>query len=153
MNRTLRFWVLTLSAGTATTLLSVALASGRGDTFDLQSGFSIDRFTVDGGGGTSTGGSFAISGTIGQPDAGSPLSGGSFELRGGFWPGAVTPVPKCPADVNSDSLVNIDDLIALITHWGACPVPPAECPADVNFTGAVDIDDLVVVITGWGSCP
>lgn len=46
--------------------------------------FSLESFTVDGGGGTSTGGSYTVSGTIGQPDAGS-LGGGSFTLQGGFW--------------------------------------------------------------------
>lgn len=46
--------------------------------------FSIDWFTVDGGGGTSTGGVFAVSGTIGQPDAGT-MSGGTYTLQGGFW--------------------------------------------------------------------
>ena len=46
--------------------------------------FSIDWFTVDGGGGTSTDGVFAVSGTIGQPDAGT-MSGGTYTLQGGFW--------------------------------------------------------------------
>ena len=46
--------------------------------------FAIDWFTIDGGGGTSAGGSHSISGTIGQPDAGA-MSGGSYSLAGGFW--------------------------------------------------------------------
>jgi len=46
--------------------------------------YSIDWFTIDGGGGTSTGGVFSISGTIGQPDAGR-MSGGNFTVEGGFW--------------------------------------------------------------------
>jgi len=45
---------------------------------------SIDWSTIDGGGGTSTGGLFTVSGTIGQPDAGT-LSGGNYTLQGGFW--------------------------------------------------------------------
>src|SRR2546426_401573 len=47
--------------------------------------YSIDWFTIDGGGGTSTGTVYAVSGTIGQPDAGPMMSGGSFALTGGFW--------------------------------------------------------------------
>ena len=47
--------------------------------------YSIDWFTMDGGGGTSTGGVYAVSGTIGQPDAGPPMTGGNFLLTGGFW--------------------------------------------------------------------
>src|SRR5216117_3127344 len=46
--------------------------------------FSIDWFTIDGGGGTSTGGVYTVSGTIGQPDAGK-MSGGTYTLDGGFW--------------------------------------------------------------------
>ena len=50
----------------------------------VSQSFSIDWFTIDGGGGTSTGGAFSVSGTIAQPDAGA-LSGGNFTLQGGFW--------------------------------------------------------------------
>src|SRR5689334_23427049 len=46
--------------------------------------YSIDWYTIDGGGGTSTGGVYSVSGTIGQADAG-PMSGGNFTLEGGFW--------------------------------------------------------------------
>jgi hypothetical protein len=46
--------------------------------------FSIDWSTIDGGGGTSTGGPYSISGTIGQPEAGAG-SGGNFTVVGGFW--------------------------------------------------------------------
>ncbi|MBM3881443.1 MAG: hypothetical protein FJ387_17250 [Verrucomicrobia bacterium] len=44
----------------------------------------VNWYTVDGGGGTSSGGGFSVSGTIGQPDAGE-LLGGSFEVCGGVW--------------------------------------------------------------------
>jgi hypothetical protein len=47
--------------------------------------FTINWHTIDGGGGTSTGGVFSVSGTIGQPDAGGPLTGGNYSLTGGFW--------------------------------------------------------------------
>jgi hypothetical protein len=46
--------------------------------------YSIDWFTIDGGGGTSTGGVYSVSGTIGQPDAGH-MSGGNYSIDGGFW--------------------------------------------------------------------
>jgi hypothetical protein len=46
--------------------------------------FSIDWHTIDGGGGTSTGGVYSVSGAIGQPDAGT-MSGGTYSLAGGFW--------------------------------------------------------------------
>lgn len=46
--------------------------------------YSLDWHTIDGGGGTSTGGVYLIKGTIGQPDAGD-MSGGNYALQGGFW--------------------------------------------------------------------
>jgi hypothetical protein len=46
--------------------------------------YSIDWSTIDGGGGTSTGGVYSVTGTIGQPDAGT-MSGGNYTLQGGFW--------------------------------------------------------------------
>lgn len=46
--------------------------------------FSINWFTIDGGGGASTNGTYRLTGTIGQPDAGT-MSGGGFTLQGGFW--------------------------------------------------------------------
>jgi hypothetical protein len=45
---------------------------------------TIPWWTVDGGGGTSKGGSFGLSGTAGQADAGQ-MSGGTYTLSGGFW--------------------------------------------------------------------
>ena len=57
--------------------------------------YSINWFTIAGGGGTSTGGVFTVSGTLGQPDAGAS-SGGNFSLLGGFW-GAVIPAQQTNA--------------------------------------------------------
>jgi len=62
----------------------------------LAQSYSIDWFTIDGGGGTSTGGVFALSGTIGQPDAGGPMSGGNFSLTGGFWSLNAVQTPGAP---------------------------------------------------------
>jgi|GEM_PF-725897 len=47
--------------------------------------YAIDWHTTDGGGGTSTGDGYSLRGTIGQPDAGAPMTGGDFSLTGGFW--------------------------------------------------------------------
>ena len=47
--------------------------------------YSIDWYKVAGGGGTSTGGVYAVSGTIGQQDAGGLLTNGVYSLTGGYW--------------------------------------------------------------------
>jgi len=46
--------------------------------------YAIDWFTLDGGGGQSSGGAYTLHGTIGQPDA-AISSGGNYTLHGGFW--------------------------------------------------------------------
>ena len=53
--------------------------------FSQAQSFSVDWSTIDGGGGTSTGGVYAVTGTLGQPDAGGPMTGGNYSLTGGFW--------------------------------------------------------------------
>jgi len=47
--------------------------------------YSIDWYKIAGGGGTSTGGTYQVGGTIGQHDAGGPMIGGNYSLTGGFW--------------------------------------------------------------------
>ena len=58
--------------------------------------YSIDWYKVAGGGGTSTGGVYSVSGTIGQHDAGGPMTGGNFSLTGGFWALYAVQTPGAP---------------------------------------------------------
>jgi hypothetical protein len=58
--------------------------------------YSIDWSKVSGGGGTSTGGVYAVTGTLGQHDAGTAMSGGNFSLTGGFWSLFAVPTPGAP---------------------------------------------------------
>ena len=60
----------------------------------LAQSYSIDWYKVAGGGGTSTGGAYVVSGTIGQADASGPMTGGSYSLTGGFW--ALVSVVQTP---------------------------------------------------------
>lgn len=53
-------------------------------SFSVLAQYSVDWATIDGGGGTSTGGVYTLSGTIGQPDAGR-MSGGNLSFDGVFW--------------------------------------------------------------------
>jgi hypothetical protein len=58
--------------------------------------YSINWYKVAGGGGTSTGGVYSVSGTIGQQDAGVPMTGGNFSLTGGFWALSAVQTPGAP---------------------------------------------------------
>ena len=53
--------------------------------------YTLDWWTVDGGGSTfSEGGGYTLGGTTGQPDAG-VMAGDPYTLQGGFWPGGGVP--------------------------------------------------------------
>jgi hypothetical protein len=71
-------------------LIELGLSSARGQNY------SVDWYTIDGGGGTSTGGVYSVSGTIGQHDAGGPMTGGNFSLTGGFWALYAVQTPGAP---------------------------------------------------------
>ncbi len=60
--------------------------------------FSVDWFKVSGGSGTSTGGVYSVSGSIGQHDPGGPMTGGTYSLKSGFWSvvGVVQPPTPNP---------------------------------------------------------
>jgi hypothetical protein len=68
-------------------ILTVTVMAQTGGDYDLY------WWTVDGGGGTSSGGIFSLSGTAGQPDAGL-LSGGVYTVGGGFWGGEEITTPE-----------------------------------------------------------
>ena len=66
-------------------LLALALLFGSAWLLHASSAsLALPWWTADGGGGESSGGSYTLAGTIGQPDAGS-LTGGPYSLAGGFW--------------------------------------------------------------------
>ena len=71
--------------------------------------YSVDWSTIDGGGGTSTGGVYSVFGSIGQPDAGR-LSGGNYSLEGGFW-GVIAAVQMPGAPLLSVSLTTTNTVL------------------------------------------
>lgn len=57
---------------------------------------------------------------------------------------AKTLTPK-PGDVNSDNVVNVQDLSIVISRWGT-----NDATADLNKNGRVDISDISIIISNWG---
>jgi hypothetical protein len=51
-------------------------------------GYDLTWSTIDDGGGTSSGDTYTLDGTIGQFDAG-VMSGGAYTVSGGFWGGSA----------------------------------------------------------------
>jgi len=100
--------------------------------------YEISWYTIDGGGGTSRGGPYVLSGTIGQPDADWSRAD-SYELLGGFWPGG----PLC--------FVGFDDFARFAQYW---LYTGDDIPADLYEDDIVDFEDVRELADLWlFSCP
>jgi hypothetical protein len=62
-------------------------------------------------------------------------------------------VSSCPADLNGDGSVDLDDLQMVLESRGSCPPPPAVCRADLNGDGTVNGLDVKIVTQSFGPCP
>jgi hypothetical protein len=120
------------------------------DTYDLLWN------TIDGGGGMgSAGGIYDLSGTIGQPDADGALTGGIYEMTGGFW--IATKPATCAGDCNCDGNINLVDINAFVN---ALQFPLTACSfenCDMDGSGRIDFVDINVFVDllqhHSGPCP
>jgi hypothetical protein len=73
------------------------------------------------------------------------VAGGEFEaiLR------VTLPDPDCLADVDTSGVVDTEDLLAVLSGWGAC----AGCRADIDGDCMIATSDLLEVLAAWGRCP
>ena len=60
----------------------------------------------------------------------------------------LTPIPPVAGDCNCDQVVNMDDILSIILHWGQSQ--PQAGTADLTGDGVVDINDLMLVLNNWG---
>ena len=98
--------------------------------------YTVGWYTIDGGGGTSSGNGYVLSGTIGQPDVG-VMKGGPYHLSGGFWSR-----PAC--------VVDMDDLLAFVADW----LDDTDPPANLDGLGDVDLYDYSIIASYWlNYCP
>ena len=100
--------------------------------------YSIDWYKIAGGGGTSTGGTYSVSGTIGQPDASSTMSGGSYSLTGGFWSLYAVQTPGAPlltiTHVGNQAIVSWSPSV---TGWTLQTNANLATPAWGNYLGTI----------------
>ncbi|HEY3855858.1 MAG TPA: hypothetical protein VGO67_15825 [Verrucomicrobiae bacterium] len=66
------------------TILLISAAIFTPSARSQSTNYSIPWHTIAGGGGTSSGGNYTVSGTIGQHST-ATMSGGVYSLTGGFW--------------------------------------------------------------------
>jgi hypothetical protein len=113
---------------------------------------SIPWWTFDGGGGTSAGGVFTLTGTAAQCDAGVPMTGGGFTMTGGFW---VVATGACTADLGvqggvegQDGVLDNNDFVVFISLFFNHD-PRADFGAQggvAGSDGSFDNNDFVVFI-------
>ncbi len=102
------------------------------------SDYKISWYSIDGGGGRSSGGQYVLTGTIGQPDA-SYSSSSNYQFLGGFWPGG----PVC--------FVDTDDLIRFVDVWLD---EGTGIPGDLDLDNDVDAVDFGLFANLWlCNCP
>ena len=99
--------------------------------------YSIDWYKVAGGGGASTGATYQVTGTIGQPEASGAMSGGSYSLTGGFWALYALPTPGAP------SLRVLRTTTNTVCVWWAISDPAWTLQASTN---------LVISGSSWTAC-
>jgi hypothetical protein len=64
-----------------------------------------------------------------------------------FWDVLVT----VPGDLTGDFVVNIQDLLYLLSGWGPCPEPcPPTCLADIDGDCTAGVLDLLIMLAHWG---
>ena len=107
-------------------LLAASTATGQ---------YELTWYTIDGGGGQSSGGAYILTGTIGQPDA-ADSQGDIFIVLGGFLPGG----PVC--------IVNLEHFATFAEYW---LMTGTDLPADlyVDENNIVNLDDLNVFLDYW----
>ena len=97
--------------------------------------YDIRWHTIDGGGGTSKGGQYIVTGSIAQHDA-AVSTGGKYELLSGFWPGE----PSCQ--------VNFEHFVKFAEYWLEIGTGlPADLYEDEN--NIVDYLDLKAFVDEW----
>jgi hypothetical protein len=50
-----------------------------------------------------------------------------------------------PGDLNGDGLLNVEDLLLMLSAWGPCP----GCAEDITGDGVVDVSDLLLLLSYW----
>jgi hypothetical protein len=79
------------------TIVLAALLVATGAMTASGQSYVIDWYKISSGGGTVSAGAYSLSGTIGQPDAGNPITGGGYTIVGGFWsPVILVQTPGVP---------------------------------------------------------
>jgi len=57
-------------------------------------------------------------------------------------------VEPCLGDIDGDGIVTVDDVLAVLSHFGES----WSGPEDLNGDGVIDVNDLLLILAAWGPC-
>lgn len=139
--------------GTSTTTMTIALRDRDGEpiTVDIS---NLTASHLPGSAGISSIGSATETGggvwevTL---TAGTDLGRDRFQVKISEGDRSIRLLPEFvypnDGDVNGNGVVDVVDLLQVLSSWGACPAP---CPADLDFDGQVNVADLLRLLAHWG---
>lgn len=77
---------------------------------------------------------------------------GDGDPSDGLESGWSEPLPvtvRLPGDADGSGVVDVSDLLIVLSSWGECPGSGEPCPADFDGSGTVDVDDLLILLSAW----
>jgi hypothetical protein len=109
-------------------------------------GFDIDPAAIAGGGGVSSGGPYALTGTVGQQDVGL-MGANRFAIVGGLWPMvSATTLAPCIGDCGGDGEVVVTELLTMV-RLSISGAAPDDCESgDGDGNGRVSVDEVIVAV-------
>jgi hypothetical protein len=67
------------------------------------------------------------------------------------WLAILPPLsPTCPADLNSDGVVDLADLSVCLGDFGCAQPGDPVCPGDIDGDGDTDLADLTLLLANFG---
>jgi uncharacterized repeat protein (TIGR01451 family) len=121
--------------------------------------YDVSWWTVDGGGGSSAGGPYVLTGTAGQPDAGGPFAGASYGLYSGFWSlaagGAIGPQADLGVTKTNGQTTSVPGQSVTYTIVATNSGPSAVTSATVSDTPPAALQGVAwtCVASAGSSCP
>jgi hypothetical protein len=97
-------------------------------------GYDLGWGTVVGGGGTVSGGAYALMSLAGQPEVGTTLSGGDYDLTGGFWPGETPGRDGACEALTGVTISGATSGVTGTSYDFAAEVSPPSADAPITYT-------------------
>ncbi len=138
------------TGNTARVGAGMAAAQSEGDV--TYATFESNVADIEGGGMHCTGGEVDVLDSLFCANFPEHLKSCNAGLGNEFYD-ECPPDDPCPADLNGDGTVGVNDLLIMMSDWHCEKNDDCENPgSDLNQDGSVNILDLLELIAAWGPC-